>query len=190
MMAKKSTKLKRAGARTPEQIEAAKVTAKAKEIGVPTAQIERGNLKIHDVKLNVGERAVTFSTVRKSSALERWFVDGGQGFEAPQAQAVAWVQGLWRQVGSEGPRIASSSWGDARGGGVINGQKQDDALVQLSLLKTAIPLTYWNVFEDVVRNNVAAGVAGEDLTKGTRPHDYARACVGFVASIIAMRRGF
>lgn len=183
-MAKKSTKLKRARTLTPEQ----EVAVKALAIGVPLAQVERGNLREIDVKLAVGERAETFRTVRKLTILDRWFKEGGPGFEEPQKRAVAWVEKLWEHAGYGGPVMPK--YGEARFGGPSDGQRQQDALTQLAVLKSEIPRPHWSAFEDIVRHNLSAGVVGEELTTGTRPHDYARACVGFVASLIAMRRGF
>lgn len=182
----KSTKIRRAtrAAKSPDQIAAEKALA----IGVPAMQVMRGNLREIDVKLSVGERAETYRTVRKLTILDRWFKEGGAGFEEPQKRAVEWVEKLWEHAGYGGPVMPK--YGSTHAGSPSDGQRQQDALTQLAILKTEIPRPHWSAFEDIVRHNISAGTVGEELTKGTRPHDYARACVGFVASIIAMRRGF
>ena len=174
--------------RTPEQV-AAKT---AREIGMPEAQIERGGFAQEDV-VDLASRRSIGKTVRilYPSLVDRWFAEGGTGFEEPQKRAVDHIRMLWNAIGCQGRLVANF---DAIGAGG-RGPRQRfwehaEAVAQLAEYEREIPRAYWTVFENVVRFDMPAGKAGSHLDRhGPGRIAAARAVVGFVASKIAEWRG-
>lgn len=138
-----------------------------------------------------GQRQSMVKVLKNQGAtqVDRWFKTGGPGFEQPQRRAIDWVLALWHKAGHAGPVL--SSWGVVRVSGIGDGQAQQDALTQLSQLKSEFPGHVWSAFEDIVRHDKSPGAIGRDLTApNASAQNHARACVGFVASMIAMWRGY
>jgi hypothetical protein len=71
------------------------------------------------------------------------------------------------------------------------GLEQAEALAQIAQYESRVPRLYWSVFENVVRNDMAAGAAGSHLAANSaQAQAHAKSVVGFVASLVAMWRGF
>jgi hypothetical protein len=140
-----------------------------------------------------GGRQKTYRVIRNlyPTVVDRWLAGGGPGFEEPQRRAIDHCRSLWHRLGSQGKLVANLSWTGGGGGGPERGVEQAEALAQLGTYSSRIPPIYWLVFENVVRNDMAAGAAGN--TFGVHPSQqaaHAKNCVGFVASMIAQWRGF
>jgi hypothetical protein len=174
--------------RTPEQL-AAKT---AREIGMPEAQIERGGLRQEEV-VDLASRRSIGKTVRflYPTLVDRWFAEGGTGFEEPQKRAVDHVRALWNAIGNQGRLVANLGAIGAGGGGPRQRfWEHADAVAQLAEYECRIPRAYWTVFENVVRFDMPAGRAGSHLDRHAPARiAAARAVVGLVASTIAERRG-
>jgi hypothetical protein len=126
---------------------------------------------------------------RDASIVDAWFREGATGFEEPARRAIADCIAFWDRMGQQritanyGERIAASTHGE--------GYSQQEAADEIAFRKKLVPRCYWDVFENVVRHNEPAGVAGSRFAKN-RPQQIAsaRAIVGLVANIIAMRMGY
>ena len=126
-----------------------------------------------------------------SSIVDRWLADGGPGFEEPQRRAIAHCRELWHAVGSQGALVANLDGVGGGNAGRERGLLQAEAMAQLAQYEDRIPRHYWATFENIVRNEWGAGKAAEAFAD--RPNErlaHARNCVGFVASLIAMWRGY
>lgn len=122
--------------------------------------------------------------------VDRWLAEGGPGFEEPQRRAVEHVRSLWHRAGTE-QRLCANYTGMSYGAGVGEGQTQQEALTELARYSRDLPRPYWETFENVVRWDEPAGVAGSRFAQNTAQQQaHAKACVGFCASMIAMWRGF
>ena len=126
---------------------------------------------------------------KDSSIIETWKREGAVGFEEPAMRAIADCITFWGRMGEQrvtasyGERIAASTHGE--------GYTQQEAADEIAFRKKLVPRTYWDVFENVVRHNEPAGVAGSRFANN-RPQQIAsaRAIVGMVANVIAMRMGY
>jgi hypothetical protein len=126
---------------------------------------------------------------KDSSIIETWHKQGAVGFEEPAMRAIADCVTFWQRMGEPritanyGERIAASTHGD--------GYTQQEAADEIALRKRLVPRQYWDVFENVVRHNEPAGIAGSRFASN-RPQQIAsaRAIVGLVANVIAMRFGY
>jgi hypothetical protein len=174
--------------RTPEQLAA----RTAREIGMPEAQIERGGLRQEDV-VDLGSRRSIGKTVRilYPTLVDRWFAEGGVGFEEPQKRAVDHVRMLWNAIGGQGRLVANwRTIGAGSSGPRQRFWEHAEAVAQLAEYEREIPRAYWQVFENVVRFDMPAGRAGSHLDRHAPGRiAAARAVVGFVASKIAEWRG-
>ena len=140
-----------------------------------------------------GGRQKTYRVVRNlyPTLVDRWLAEGGAGFEEPQRRAIDHCRALWHRIGGSGTLVANLSWVGGSRGGRERGLEQAEALAQLAQYESRIPRPYWMVFENVVRNDMAAGAAGSHLARNSaQAQAHAKNCVGFVASLIAMWRGF
>ncbi|MEO1908786.1 MAG: hypothetical protein ABGX08_17365 [Citromicrobium sp.] len=126
---------------------------------------------------------------RDSTIVEKWIREGATGFDIPAQRAIADCIVLWARMGSPnvtanyGERVAASPHSD--------GHVQQDAADEIAFRKTLVPRPYWDVFENVLRHNEPAGVAGSSFANN-KPQQIAsaRTIVGMVANIIAMRCGY
>lgn len=140
-----------------------------------------------------GGRQKTYRVLRNAAptVVDRWLSDGGPGFEEPQRRAIDHCRALWCRLGSSGTLVANLSWVGGGHAGRERGLEQAEALAQLAQYESRIPRLYWSVFENVVRNDMPAGVAGSPMAKNSaQAQAHAKNCVGFVASLIAQWRGF
>jgi hypothetical protein len=133
-------------------------------------------------------KAMTYRN-RESSILEKWVREGGPGFEHGATRAIADCQTFWQRMGEQrviaryGERIAASTHG--------NGYSQQEAADEIAHRKRMVPAPYWDVFENVIRHNEPAGVAGSRFASNTpQSIGAAKTIVGFVASVIAMKLGY
>lgn len=126
---------------------------------------------------------------RESSILETWVRQGGPGFEVGAQRAIADCQLFWSRMGEPrliavyGERMAASTHGD--------GYTQQEAADEIAFRKRMFPRQFWDVFENVVRHNEPAGVAGSRWATN-RPQQIAaaKAIVGMVASMMAAKLGY
>lgn len=127
---------------------------------------------------------------RDSSIVETWVREAGPGFDHGAARVIADCQTFWGRMGAPsvtaqyGERIASSTHGE--------GYSQQEAADEIAHRKRLIGIpAYWDVFENVVRHNEPAGVAGSRFAKN-RPQQIqsAKIIVGFVASLLAAKLGY
>jgi hypothetical protein len=140
-----------------------------------------------------GGRQKTYRVIRNlhATVVDRWLAEGGPGFEEPQRRAIDHCRALWHRIGGSGTLVANLNWIGGSHGGRERGLEQAEALAQLGQYESRIPRTYWTVFENVVRHDMAAGAAGSHLAKNSAQQQaHAKNCVGFVASLIAQWRGF
>jgi len=140
-----------------------------------------------------GGRQKTYRVIRNlyPTLVDRWLAEGGPGFGDPQRRAVDHCRALWQRIGGSGTLVANLNWIGGGHGGRERGFEQAEALAQVAQYESRIPRPYWMVFENVVRNDMAAGAAGSHLAKNSaQAQAHAKNCVGFVASLIAQWRGF
>jgi len=122
---------------------------------------------------------------RGGNAVDRWINDrNNRLFDEPQIEAIEHCRRLWARIDSK----QSVMLGDGiRGAGV--GQAEHDALCQLDDYKRRLGgalRPFWEVFENVVRFDMAAGQAGLALSSAGRPAEVAaRTTVAFVAGMIS-----
>ena len=140
-----------------------------------------------------GRRQSMVRVLRNQAAttVDRWLRDGGPGFDAPQARAIAHVRGLWAATGS-GPRLVANYSGVGRvGGGLGDREGYLAALATLGSYQREFPAYVWEAFENVVRFDEPAGKVGSRMANNSAQQQaHAKACVGFVASKIAEWRGY
>jgi 1,6-anhydro-N-acetylmuramate kinase len=140
-----------------------------------------------------GGRQKTYRVVRNlhTSVVDRWLAEGGPGFDEPQRRAIDHCRALWHRIGGSGTLVANLNWIGGGHSGRERGLEQAEALAQLTQYESRIPRLYWSVFENVVRNDMAAGAAGSPMARNSaQAQAHAKNCVGFVASLIALWRGF
>lgn len=165
--------------------------------GIPEHRV--AGHRVHDFTFEDQARIKRHDNERKSvirvlfpTIIERWFAEGGPGFDEPQRRAVEHCRELWHAIGDQGKLVAN--W-DAMGGGSSGPRarlwEKAEAFAQLAEYEAEIPHAYWLVFENVVRFDMAAGTAGSHLAKHpTQAVAAARVTVGFVGSKIAEWRGY
>jgi hypothetical protein len=139
-----------------------------------------------------GGRQKTYRVMRNlhSTVVDRWIAQGGPGFGEPQRRAIDHCRGLWHRIGGSGTLVANLNWIGGGHAGRERGLEQAEALALLAQYEGRIPRLYWSVFENVVRNEMAAGVAGSHMARNSaQAQAHAKNIVGFVASLIAMWRG-
>jgi hypothetical protein len=129
---------------------------------------------------------------RESCIVEKWCREGGIGFDHGACRVIADCQALWAMLGEPkliaqyGERIASST----RDGGWT----REDAIDQIHFYKRSLGANmgqYWGVFENTVRHNEPAGVAGSQFAKNDAQRiQSAKVITGMVASFIAGKLGY
>ena len=134
-----------------------------------------------------GNRAALVHINRGGTPVMRWIEDGR--LSATQERAIWFCLYLWRVCGLEtrttanyGERIPGYADSEARASNEV------EARHTLHRIRSYFPVQWWDVFENVVRFNEPAGVAGSRLGFGTRSaSDRAHTTVCFVADIICMK---
>jgi hypothetical protein len=130
------------------------------------------------------EKNLRFIRNRGGTALDRWKRDGN--ISESQEAGILHCQALWSRL--KHPRVVANL--NANGGGYNEGWTlhQVEALDALHQISSAFPHDYWNVFENVCRHDLPAGVAGSRLANTKRSAEAAaRMIVCFIADLIAMR---
>lgn len=138
-------------------------------------QVER----VNGVDINHGGSPVT-----------RWRAKGM--LNAPQEAAIAYCHRIWSLVGVEQRTTAAYS---ERVPAAINTGESGRLLLarmeagdDLARIKDYVPRPYWEVFENCVRFDEPAGVAGGSLGFGSRASkERAHTIVCFVADMITMK---
>lgn len=156
----------------------------------PTAsQLANGDYRRDTIiHADTAQRA-TVHINRDSAILERWIAAGEPGFEKGPVQAIRDCQFFWHRLG--GPRLTAHYGERMPRGGPSDGVGQADALIELRTRAELVPPSYWQVFENVVRWNLPAGVAGSDFARNTAQSiAAAKAIVGLVAGVIALKVGY
>jgi hypothetical protein len=129
------------------------------------------------------ERNMRFVVNRGGTAIDRWRTAGK--LSDSQLAGILHCQHLWARIGSQSivadfDRIRGMPHGD--------GVSQHEALTSLGRIASDFPPTYWDVFENVCRHDLPAGVAGSRLANVRRSAEIAARCVVcFIADIIAMK---
>ena len=159
------------------------------ETASPTdAQMSNGRFDLEFVthtETNTKARAYR----RESCLVEKWVQEGGVGFDIGAQRAIADCVTFWGKMASPrltaayGEHVAASTGGEGYGA--------DDAANEIAFRKSLVPAPYWNVFENVVRHNEPAGVAGSSFAKNPAQQiASAKTIVGMVASVLAMKLGY
>jgi hypothetical protein len=157
--------------------------------GPTAAQLANGDYqRIGIIHADTARRA-TVHINRDSAILERWIAEGAAGFEKGPVQAIRDCQFFWHRLG--GPRLTAHYGERMPRGGPSDGVNQADALIELRTRAELVPAPYWQVFENVARWNEPAGVAGSRFANNTAQSiAAAKAIVGLVAGVIALRVGY
>ena len=134
-----------------------------------------------------GNRAAVVHINRGGTPVMRWIEDGRMS--PSQERAIMHCLYLWRLCGLEqrttanyGERIPGYADSEARSSNEI------EAREDLHRIRDYFPGHYWSIFENVVRFDEPAGIAGSKLGFGTRSaSDRAHQVVCFVADVIAWK---
>lgn len=126
---------------------------------------------------------------RDSCIVEKWCREGGIGFDHGAQRIIANCQLFWMRLGEPsliahyGERLAPSTGGD--------GWTRQEALDELHRYKKMVPEPYWQVFQNVIRHNEPAGVAGSSFANNDAQRiQSAKVITGMVASFIATKLGY
>ncbi|MES2497109.1 MAG: hypothetical protein V4618_13425 [Pseudomonadota bacterium] len=122
---------------------------------------------------------------RGGTAVDRWIANDKAGlFEEPQRRAIEHCRQLWARAED----LRSINLGrDRVDYSAMEGWSQHEALETLAGYKRRIPRPFWETFENVVRFDQEAGVAGSSLASNSRSAiDAAKTTVAFCAGLIAM----
>lgn len=180
-MGSKATKLRkkaRAARKSPEPM--------VNPFAAAHGQYESGT--VVDLSGELGGKRMSMVKVlvnRGGSAVDRWMAnDPLELFGPPQRNAISLCRQLWhRAEGLSSLDLAADRIDFSR----ADGWSQQEALDALSGFKKRIPPAYWAVFENVVRFDEEAGVAGSRLATNSRSAiDAAKTTVAFCAGLIAM----
>jgi hypothetical protein len=130
-------------------------------------------------------RNLRFVLNQSSTTIMRWTRDKNNPLTDGQQAAILHCQRLWAKL--RAPRLVVDMEATGGGDGAAFNIHQIEALDDLH--RIAKPFgDYWNVFENVCRHDLPAGVAGSHLMTNRRSAETAaRTIVAFVADMIAMR---
>jgi hypothetical protein len=121
---------------------------------------------------------------RGGTPIARWARDGQ--LSETQAAAIHRCLFLWERAGRHTGLVQDLL--KVIGQQPSSGWAQQEALDELMALKAIVPRKYWEVFENVVRFDEPAGLAGSALANNSRSAiDAAKLCVLFVADMLAQR---
>lgn len=135
-----------------------------------------------DVK---GAQRLTVTVNRGGTAVDRWERD--ELLSETQMAAIRYCRALWHNAQTERGVVANLH----RIGGIshYDDWAQIEALNELAWLRKSTPDRYWDVFENVCRFDMSAGIAGSNLTVNRDAQTTAaRLIVCFVADLVAMWR--
>lgn len=125
-----------------------------------------------------------------SSIVDKWFREGGVGFDGGAKAAVERCVALWELRPVIGHLCAT--YGPLMPSGGFSGHESHmDLRDELDEFKSWFHPGHWAVYENVVRWGQPAGLAGSSMADNApQAIASAKAVVGMVASFIAMRRGY
>lgn len=133
-----------------------------------------------------GNRQAQVHINRGGTPVMRWIEDGK--LSDTQQRAIAHCLYLWRMCGLE--QRTTASYGErilTTGDSEYRASSEIEARHDLHRIRGYIPAKYWDVYENVVRFDEPAGVAGSKLGLVSRSAcDRAHQVVCFVADIIHM----
>lgn len=133
------------------------------------------------------ETWTTTKAHRVSNIIDKWFDERWPGFEEPARAAIDWCQERWNARGVIGKQCATYGFTSGGGEAVRDIELRDE----LDREKERFPPAHWSVFENVLRWGLPAGTAGSDWANNDpQAIASARAIVGMIANMIAMRRGY
>lgn len=130
------------------------------------------------------ERNLRFVVNRGGTAIDRWIK--AELLTEGQQAGIRHCQNLWAVL--RAPKLVAVM--DATRGGDTDGfnVRQIDALNEIHRISSEYPFDYWQVFENVCRHDLPAGVAGSRLSNRKRSAvDAARMIVCFIADMIATK---
>jgi hypothetical protein len=128
-------------------------------------------------------RNLRFVTNRGGTAIDRWRRDGN--LSDSQVAGILHCQNLWSKLGSQSVVV---DFDRVRGQPSGIGYSQHEALAEVHRISSSFPHDYWDVFENVCRHDLPAGVAGSRLANTKRSAETAaRLIVCFIADLISMR---
>jgi hypothetical protein len=131
------------------------------------------------------DRSLRTYVNRSVTPVSKWRRDGL--VSDSQQAAIDHCNRLWEIISCSGSMVANldrTVFGSPGDGHMKEVEARDD----LHRMKHHVGEKYWNVWENVVRFDEPAGVAGSRLESTARNREVAaRNCVLFVADIIAMR---
>lgn len=130
------------------------------------------------------EKNLRFVRNRGGTPIDRWKRDGN--ISESQEAGILHCQSLWARL--RHPQVVANLNGT--GGGHVEcwTVHQIEALNDIHEISSAFPHDYWNVFENVCRHDMPAGVAGSRLANTKRSAETAaRLIVCMVADLISMR---
>ena len=160
---------------------------------LPTVeQLRNGDFKRDFVThAETSTKAMTFRR-RDGDILEKWLGEGAPLFPIEAQRFIGDCITLWGKVGAPritahyGERISTGAYGDSI--------TQLDALDQLHRFKSLLgpyQRHYWTVFENVVRHNEPAGVAGSHFANNPAQRiQSAKLIVSTVATDLAAKLGY
>lgn len=136
-----------------------------------------------------GGRQKTYRVLlnRGGSAVERWINEqDSKLFGRPQIEAIRHCQRLWARIDS-GSVINIT--GIASTHGDTTQDAQQDAMDELHSYRERLHPNWFDCFENVVRFEMPAGIAGEQMANNSRTQvEAAKLATAFVAGMIAMWR--
>lgn len=153
--------------------------------GPTEAQKANGHYERTDFIHADNAQRVTAFVNRGGTPLARWLAEPGKLTENHK-RAIGHCIYLWQKVGCEksitanyGERIPGTGDSELRAATLIEAKKD------LHRIMDYIPRTYWDTFENCIRWDEPAGIAGSKLGFGSRSAcDRAHQVVCFVADII------
>lgn len=151
----------------------------------PEQQEQGGYVRTEFIHADLGQRVIAYIN-RGGTPVMRWIEDGK--LSDSQQRAIAHCIFLWQRCGLE-QRVTANYGERIPGGGnnELRAANEIEARDDLHRIKGYIPRAYFEVFENVVRFDEPAGVAGSKLGFGNRSAcDRAHQVVCFVADIICM----
>ncbi len=163
---------------------------------VPPEALQHGQYE-QDFVTNVDDGTKAYTVInRGGTPICRWIAR--KRLSESQLGAIWYVTRLWALSGlrtaltaNYGERLPGSGPGGSFGSatdGERRALSEIEARRELTRIQGYIPKGYWDVFENVVRHGIAAGVAGAALGHASRDAKHtAYLTVCFVADTIAMK---
>jgi hypothetical protein len=153
------------------------------------AQLARGDFR-RDYVTHVETNTKAMAYRNRSNIVEKWFTEGWPGFEEPARLAINWCHDAWEARGIIG-KFSANYEPTIGSGGNSQYARSVELRDDLDRIKQLFHPTHWQVYENVVRWGLPAGVAGSDMAANTgQSIAAARATVGLVANFIAAKRGY